>query len=94
MLEHLNELPYNAYGSYGHKDKKALLPWKEVAYNVLNFDHDDHCILDNHLDLDDGNQQEFGIGDRDDELKITQDVPDPVDIESNIILDVVADVKV
>ncbi|KAH1031246.1 hypothetical protein J1N35_043420 [Gossypium stocksii] len=35
----------------------------------------------------------FGIKDHDDELKITQGVPDPIDVESDITVDVVNDVN-
>lgn len=33
---------------------------EEVGHDVPNFDHKDHSIIVNHLELDDNNQQEFG----------------------------------
>ncbi|KAK5836761.1 hypothetical protein PVK06_012562 [Gossypium arboreum] len=59
---------------------EALAPLEEVVHDVLNSDHDDRCIFENLLDLDDGNQQEFGIDNCDDELKITQVILDPINV--------------
>ncbi|KAH1092303.1 hypothetical protein J1N35_019560 [Gossypium stocksii] len=97
MVENLNELPYDAYESYDHKDRskypeepicdqiyqtnnetsnilsrmsdkmtqmmamlreiiKVLPPREEAVHDVLNPDHDDHCITNNRLNLNDGNQ--------------------------------------
>ncbi|MBA0777924.1 hypothetical protein Gotri_005872, partial [Gossypium trilobum] len=103
MSRNLDELPYDAYESYDHKEKskypeetisEALPPREEVVHDVLNSDHDDHCLTNNCPDLDDGNQQEFGIRDCVDELNILEGVPDPINVETNITIDVVADVKV
>ncbi|KAK5812501.1 hypothetical protein PVK06_027933 [Gossypium arboreum] len=51
----------------------ALPPREQVVHDVLNFDHDDHCTLNNHSDLDDRNQQEFGIDDYVNELNIPKE---------------------
>ncbi|KAK5784896.1 hypothetical protein PVK06_039437 [Gossypium arboreum] len=73
---------------------KALPLRKEVIYDVLNFDHDDHYITNDRPDLDDGNQQEFEIRECVDELNILKGVPDLIDIESDITVDVATNIKV
>ncbi|MBA0772189.1 hypothetical protein Gotri_007606 [Gossypium trilobum] len=99
----LNIWTYDAYESYAHKYKssyleepisEALPPREEVVHDVLNYDHDGNCITNNLLGLDDGNQQEFGIRDCADKLSIPEGVPDPINVETNITIDVAANVKV
>ncbi|KAK5802169.1 hypothetical protein PVK06_029752 [Gossypium arboreum] len=144
MAEHLDELPYDVYESYDHKDRskypeepmrelnkhpsecdqiyqtnnktfnilsrmldkmtqmmtmlqeisEALPPQEEVVHDVLNSVHDDHYITNNRPNLDDGNQQEFRIRDCVDELNILEGVPNPISVETNIIVDATTDVKV
>ncbi|KAH1030245.1 hypothetical protein J1N35_046116 [Gossypium stocksii] len=54
---------------------EALTSQEDVVHDVLNSNHDDHCIIKNHPNLDDGNQYEFGIGDCVDELNVPKGVP-------------------
>ncbi|KAK5795139.1 hypothetical protein PVK06_036397 [Gossypium arboreum] len=73
---------------------EALPLQEEIIHDVLKSDQDGHFILDNRLDLDNGNPKELGIGDHDDKLKITKSVSDPINVEIDITVDLVSDVKV
>ncbi|KAK5839974.1 hypothetical protein PVK06_008834 [Gossypium arboreum] len=60
----------------------------EVMHDVPNFDHENHCIVVDHPKLNDKDQQEFGIGDHDDKLKMTEDDFDPIDIVVDVVIDI------
>ncbi|KAH1082246.1 hypothetical protein J1N35_022007 [Gossypium stocksii] len=55
-------------------------PSEYVVDDVPISDNNDHYIFINPPKLDDNTQQEFGNGDREDELNITEGVSDPIDI--------------
>ncbi|KAH1130018.1 hypothetical protein J1N35_001396 [Gossypium stocksii] len=73
---------------------EALPSGEEVVHDVPNLDPDDLCFNVDYLQLDNNSQQEFGTGAPRDELNMTKVVPDPIDVESDITINVVADVKV
>ncbi|KAH1121881.1 hypothetical protein J1N35_005041 [Gossypium stocksii] len=57
-------------------------------HDVPNFDHVDHSIVIDHLEIGDNNQQEFVTRDHEDELKIAKDVFNPIDIELDLAVEV------
>ncbi|KAH1114504.1 hypothetical protein J1N35_007882 [Gossypium stocksii] len=72
-----------------------MLPLREeVVHDVPNLDPKDPCIITDQLELKNNNQQEFGTEDHGDELNMVKEVPDPIDVEPEITVDAVADVKV
>ncbi|KAK5794597.1 hypothetical protein PVK06_035836 [Gossypium arboreum] len=69
---------------------KANTLLENVRHDVPNFDLKDHCIVMNYPDFNGKSQQKFGSGDHEDELQITENVSDPIDIG----VDVAAEIKI
>ncbi|KAK5775972.1 hypothetical protein PVK06_043929 [Gossypium arboreum] len=86
MPESPNELSYDSH--------MALPPLKEVIHDVPDPNHQDYQVNEHHHDLNDEIQEEFGIWDCVDELNIPEGVPDPINIKTDIIVNIAIDIKV
>ncbi|KAH1091381.1 hypothetical protein J1N35_018638 [Gossypium stocksii] len=68
--------------------------FKEIRYDVLNSDHENHHIVVNHSILNDNSQQELEIKDQGEMLNIVKGGSDPVNIEIDIAYQMARDVDV
>ncbi|KAH1047098.1 hypothetical protein J1N35_037882 [Gossypium stocksii] len=73
---------------------EALPLWEYVVHDVPNLDPEDPRSIIDHLELDNSSQQEFGTEDHGDKLNMDEIVSNPIDVGLDIIIDVVANVKV
>ncbi|KAK5839797.1 hypothetical protein PVK06_008637 [Gossypium arboreum] len=63
-------------------------------HDVPNLDPGNPCIIIDHPILDCRSQQKFGTEDHGDDLNMAEVVSNPIDIESEITIDVATNVKV
>ncbi|KAH1129651.1 hypothetical protein J1N35_001029 [Gossypium stocksii] len=76
------------------KQAKVETSMKEVVHDVPNSDHENHCIVINHSELDDTSQQEFGNRDHENTLNIAEGISDPINIEIDVAIEVDVEVAV
>ncbi|KAK5775708.1 hypothetical protein PVK06_043640 [Gossypium arboreum] len=73
---------------------EVLPPREEVVHDVPNLDLEDPRIIVDHLKLGNSSQKVFGTRDHGDKLNMDEAFSGPIDIESDIIVNVATNVKV